>query len=79
MVGYKVCDRLTETEDGQQVHVTALGEEPRPAYDRVHLSEYFSRFALHLIYFNEYLEANPDLSPFLCVQEQKPTVTVSTI
>lgn len=42
MVGYKVCDRLTEGEGRSKVHVVALGEEPLPAYDRVHLSEYFS-------------------------------------
>lgn len=42
MVGYKVCERLTDSEAKQNVHVTALGEESLPAYDRVHLSEYFS-------------------------------------
>lgn len=42
MVGYKVCDRLTEGEGRNKVHVVALGEEPLPAYDRVHLSEYFA-------------------------------------
>ncbi len=42
MVGYKVCERLTDGEGKDTVHVTALGEESLPAYDRVHLSEYFS-------------------------------------
>ena len=42
MVGYKVCDRLTEGEGRNKVHVVALGEEQLAAYDRVHLSEYFS-------------------------------------
>ncbi|MBA4055658.1 MAG: nitrite reductase (NAD(P)H), partial [Marivirga sp.] len=40
MVGYKFCEKLrnrsTETE------IVVYGEEPRPAYDRVHLSSYFS-------------------------------------
>jgi len=42
MVGYKLCDRLTETEAGSHLEITSLGEEKLPAYDRVHLSEYFS-------------------------------------
>jgi len=43
MVGYKLCDRLTEDPDkAKSVVITALGEESVPAYDRVHLSEYFS-------------------------------------
>lgn len=41
MVGYKLCERLTEGEDGHPVRITVLGEETWPAYDRVHLSEYF--------------------------------------
>src|SRR5690606_8117149 len=42
MVGYKVCDALTSADGAMRVHVTALGEESLPAYDRVHLSEFFS-------------------------------------
>ncbi len=42
MVGYKVCDELTRREGDRKIHVVALGEEKLPAYDRVHLSEYFS-------------------------------------
>lgn len=42
MVGYKVCDELTSREGNKKIHVVALGEEELPAYDRVHLSEYFS-------------------------------------
>lgn len=43
MVGYKLCDRLTDKAEGREkISVVALGEEPLPAYDRVHLSEYFS-------------------------------------
>jgi len=43
MVGYKLCDRLTDSpESREKLSVVALGEEPLPAYDRVHLSEYFS-------------------------------------
>jgi nitrite reductase (NADH) large subunit len=41
MVGHKFVESLQE---GRLAHaqVTALCEEPRPAYDRVHLSEFFS-------------------------------------
>ncbi len=41
MVGHKFLEALAET-GLQDVDVTVLCEEPRPAYDRVHLSEYFS-------------------------------------
>jgi nitrite reductase (NADH) large subunit len=42
MVSYKLCERLTESNDGTPLRITVLGEEAWPAYDRVHLSEYFS-------------------------------------
>jgi nitrite reductase (NADH) large subunit len=40
MVGYKFCEKLVARSSGFQVIV--IGEEPRHAYDRVHLSEYFN-------------------------------------
>jgi nitrite reductase (NADH) large subunit len=40
MVGHKFLESLDES--GLDAQVTVLCEEPRPAYDRVHLSEYFS-------------------------------------
>jgi len=40
MVGYKFCERLRKATSDFQV--TVFGEEPWPAYDRVHLSAYFS-------------------------------------
>ncbi|MEO0330594.1 MAG: nitrite reductase large subunit NirB, partial [Bacteroidota bacterium] len=42
MVGYKFCEKLRKLASPEQLAVTVFGEEPRPAYDRVHLSEYFS-------------------------------------
>ncbi|WP_375445167.1 nitrite reductase large subunit NirB [uncultured Fibrella sp.] len=43
MVGYKFCEKLVAKEkSGQRFTVTVFGEEPRAAYDRVHLSAYFS-------------------------------------
>ena len=42
MVGQKFLESLAEGHAAGQVQVTVLCEEPRPAYDRVHLSEFFS-------------------------------------
>ena len=40
MVGHKLLEQLVAA--GAEVEVTVLCEEPRPAYDRVHLSEFFA-------------------------------------
>lgn len=40
MVGYKLCEKLLAKSTA--FHLIVFGEEPRVAYDRVHLSEYFS-------------------------------------
>lgn len=42
MVGYKFCEKLVAKANPDQFEITVFGEEVRPAYDRVHLSEYFS-------------------------------------
>jgi nitrite reductase (NADH) large subunit len=42
MVGQKFLESLAEGPAAADVQVTVLCEEPRPAYDRVHLSEFFS-------------------------------------
>ena len=47
MVGYKFCASLVNQSnesqpDGGRMALTVFGEEPRPAYDRVHLSAFFS-------------------------------------
>ncbi|GAB3514421.1 nitrite reductase large subunit [Emticicia fontis] len=41
MVGYKFCEKLI-AKGSDFFQITVFGEEPRPAYDRVHLSEYFA-------------------------------------
>jgi len=41
MVGYKCCEKLV-AKSSSAFQITVFGEEIRPAYDRVHLSEYFS-------------------------------------
>ena len=40
MVGYKFCEKLLSKT--KNVELVVFGEEIRPAYDRVHLSEYFA-------------------------------------
>jgi len=40
MVGYKFCEKLRK--QGVAADVIVYGEEPRPAYDRVHLTSFFS-------------------------------------
>ncbi|MGJ9417834.1 nitrite reductase large subunit NirB [Massilia sp. CMS3.1] len=40
MVGHKFVETLAGA--APHLHITVLGEEPRPAYDRVHLSEFFA-------------------------------------
>lgn len=42
MVGYKFCEKLTARMQPDQFEIVVFGEEPRHAYDRVHLSEYFA-------------------------------------
>ena len=42
MVGYKFCEKLVTKAPKGSFQITVFGEEPRPAYDRVHLSEFFS-------------------------------------
>ncbi len=42
MVGYKFCEKLVAKANPQQFEIVVFGEEIRPAYDRVHLSEFFA-------------------------------------
>jgi nitrite reductase (NADH) large subunit len=42
MVGYKFCEKLVAKASPGEFEITVFGEEVRPAYDRVHLSEFFS-------------------------------------
>ncbi|MBT2160236.1 nitrite reductase large subunit NirB [Zobellia barbeyronii] len=41
MVGYKFCEKLAAREESKNFKIIVFGEEPRAAYDRVHLSEFF--------------------------------------
>src|SRR5690349_158324 len=42
MVGYKFCEKLINRKPSSPFQIVVFAEEGRPAYDRVHLSEYFS-------------------------------------
>ncbi len=42
MVGHRYIEDLVEKMEASAVDVTVFCEEPRVAYDRVHLSSYFS-------------------------------------
>ncbi|TAF70374.1 MAG: nitrite reductase (NAD(P)H), partial [Flavobacterium sp.] len=42
MVGYKFCEKFVSKSGNENYAITVFGEEPRRAYDRVHLSEYFN-------------------------------------
>jgi len=42
MVGQKLLKSLSERQAQDQYEIVTFCEEPRPAYDRVHLSEFFS-------------------------------------
>lgn len=42
MVGYKFCEKLLAKTSSTTFKITVFGEEIRPAYDRVHLSEFFA-------------------------------------
>ncbi len=42
MVGYKFYEKMLAKSGPHSFNLTVFGEEPRPAYDRVHLSSYFS-------------------------------------
>ncbi|MBO0591132.1 nitrite reductase large subunit [Cellulophaga sp. E16_2] len=41
MVGYKFCEKFVAKETSKDYKLIVFGDEPRPAYDRVHLSEFF--------------------------------------
>jgi len=52
MVGYKFCERLLEKDTERKYQIVTFCEEPLPAYDRVHLSEYFSEKTAEDLYMN---------------------------
>jgi len=49
MVGHKFCEKLIagSVQGSPGFQIVIFGEEPRPAYDRVHLSDYFNGKSAH--------------------------------
>ncbi|MEZ2440913.1 nitrite reductase large subunit NirB [Chitinophaga sp. RCC_12] len=41
MVGYKFCEKIISKSADTPIELVVFGEEPRPAYDRVHLTSWF--------------------------------------
>ncbi|CAL1519794.1 nitrite reductase large subunit NirB [Chitinophaga sp. MM2321] len=81
MVGYKFCEKIIAKSTHTPLHLVVFGEEPRPAYDRVHLSEFFAgktAAALSLATTDWYAENNIRLhlgDPVLHIDRQAKTVT----
>lgn len=42
MVSHRFCEKLVEYDAERRYRLVVVGEEPRPAYDRVHLTSYFT-------------------------------------
>ncbi|MFY0685902.1 MAG: nitrite reductase large subunit [Cyclobacteriaceae bacterium] len=82
MVGYKFCEKLREAAPANEIEVLVYGEEPYAAYDRVHLSEYFTKQSvddLSMAPSNWYDENNITLKTSeLVVDIHREAKTVST-
>ena len=81
MVGYKFCERLSDKDSQQKFKIITFCEEPRPAYDRVHLSAYFEGKTaedLSMASISWYKERNIDLhleDKVISIDRDKKTVT----
>ena len=42
MVGHRFCELMTELDAGKDLQLVVIGEEPRVAYDRVHLTNFLA-------------------------------------
>ncbi len=82
MVGYKFCEKFISKSGQEKYQITVFGEEPRRAYDRVHLSEYFAGKTaddLSLSTANWYEENNITLNTSELVTDiHKENKTIST-
>lgn len=82
MVGYKFCEKLRSRDRQCSIHI--YGEEPRPAYDRVHLSSYFTHPTVEaLLMAPASWYAENDIQLFtgelvVAVDRQKKTITTHT-
>ncbi len=82
MVGYKFCEKFVSKDEGGNYKIIVFGEEPRPAYDRVHLSAFFENKdakALELAPTNWYIDHNIELVTNEYVNTiQRDSKTIST-
>src|SRR3954465_2853425 len=80
MVGYKFCEKLLSKKGAENFKISVFGEETRPAYDRVHLSEYFwdgNADKLTMAPFEWYLEKNIHIylaDPIISINRENKTV-----
>jgi nitrite reductase (NADH) large subunit len=83
MVGYKFCEKFIASSESKNFNIIVFGEEPRPAYDRVHLSEYFENKdakALEMAPRSWYEENNIELITDTSVVDiSRNTKTITTI
>ncbi|HBK71968.1 MAG TPA: nitrite reductase (NAD(P)H) [Flavobacteriaceae bacterium] len=83
MVGYKFCEKFVEKEGSKNYKLMVFGEEPRPAYDRVHLSEFFKNSdakALEMAPRSWYKENNIELiTNERVVDIHRATKTITTL
>jgi nitrite reductase (NADH) large subunit len=77
MVGYKFCEKLVAKSSAFSIIV--FGEEPRPAYDRVHLSEYFNGKADDLLLSTRTWYQEHDISLHLGDSIQEINRTAKTV
>ena len=47
MTGFRFCQKLVEKSLNHSFTITIIGEEPHVAYDRVHLTDYYTGTPLH--------------------------------
>ena len=84
MVGYKFCEKFIAHENSKNFKLVVFGEEPRAAYDRVHLSEFFANRdakALELASLDWYADNNIDLiikERVTDIHRDKQTVTTAS-
>jgi nitrite reductase (NADH) large subunit len=82
MVGYKFCEKLRTKANSEEIELIVYGEEPLPAYDRVHLSEYFTNQSAEELYMaprSWYVENNVTLKTSqLIVDIDRSSKTIQT-
>ncbi len=84
MVGYKFCEKFIDKAPKGSFELIVFGEEPRPAYDRVHLSEFFENEdakALEMAPANWYSDNGIELvtnERVTDISRSKKTVTTAT-